>query len=40
MWVITLFEQKNVRIFEYADKAEATDALKNFSKYALLSYTK
>ncbi|EGQ26069.1 MULTISPECIES: hypothetical protein [Sporosarcina] len=40
MWVITLFEQENVRIFEYADKAEATDALKNFSKYALLSYTK
>lgn len=40
MWVITLFEQENVRIFEYAEKAEATKAMQNFSKYALLSYTK
>ncbi|WP_257788347.1 hypothetical protein [Sporosarcina ureae] len=40
MWVITLFGQENVRIFEYAEKAEATDAMKNFSNYAVLSYTK
>ncbi|WP_255397325.1 MULTISPECIES: hypothetical protein [unclassified Sporosarcina] len=40
MWVITLFDQANVRIFEYAEKAEATNAMKNFSKYAVLSYTK
>ncbi|MDV6377771.1 hypothetical protein ORD22_05780 [Sporosarcina sp. GW1-11] len=39
MWVITLFEQSNVRIFEYAEKTEATNAMKNFSKYAVLSYT-
>ncbi|WP_255363027.1 hypothetical protein [Sporosarcina sp. P33] len=39
MWVITLFESENVRIFEYAEKSEATSAMKNFSKYAVLSYT-
>ncbi|WP_281181718.1 hypothetical protein [Caryophanon tenue] len=41
MWVITVFEdQFNVRMFEYAEKNEATQALKNFSKSAILSYTK
>lgn len=40
MWVITLFDQENVRIFEYAKKEEATNALKSFSKTALLSYTR
>ena len=39
MWVITLFDQENVRIFEYAEKAEATSAMKNFNKYAVLTYT-
>ena len=39
MWVITLFDQENVRIFVYAEKAEATNAMKNFSKYAVLSFT-
>ncbi|WP_255414218.1 MULTISPECIES: hypothetical protein [unclassified Sporosarcina] len=39
MRVITLFDKENVRIFEYAEKAEATNAMKNFSKYAVLSYT-
>ncbi|WP_256359794.1 hypothetical protein [Sporosarcina sp. PTS2304] len=39
MWVITLFDTENVRIFEYAEKLEATNAMKNFSKYAVLSYT-
>ena len=40
MWVITLFETDNVRIFEYAEKAEATTAMEKFNKYAVLSYTK
>lgn len=40
MWVITLFDQENVRIFEYAEKTEAANAMKNFSKNAVLSYTK
>ncbi|WP_255397360.1 MULTISPECIES: hypothetical protein [unclassified Sporosarcina] len=39
MWVITLFDQENVRIFEYAEKAEATSAMENFNKYAVLTYT-
>lgn len=39
MWVITLFDQANVRIFEYTEKAEAADALKNFGRNAVLSYT-
>ncbi len=39
MWVITLFETENVRIFEYAEKAEATTAMEQFNEYAVLSYT-
>ena len=40
MWVITVFEQKDVRIFEYTNKGEATKALQNFKKNAVLTYTK
>lgn len=40
MWVITVFEQKDVRIFEYTNKGEATQALKNFKRNAVLSYTR
>ena len=41
MWVITVFEDNfNVRMFEYAEKNEATQALKSFSQTAILSYTK
>ncbi|WP_268258003.1 hypothetical protein [Bacillus ndiopicus] len=40
MWVITVFEQQDVRIFEYTNKEEATIALQSFSKNAVLSYTK
>ena len=40
MWVITIFEQKDVRIFEYTSKGEATEALKRFNTNAVLSYTK
>ncbi|WP_283164733.1 MULTISPECIES: hypothetical protein [unclassified Lysinibacillus] len=40
MWVITVFEKKDVRIFEYTNKNEATKALCRFKKNAILSYTK
>jgi len=40
MWVITVFEKKDVRIFEYANKIEATKALEGFKKNAILSFTK
>lgn len=41
MWVITIFEENfNVRMFEYAEKNEATKALQGFDKSAILSYTK
>ncbi|WP_268807855.1 hypothetical protein MHH70_03060 [Metasolibacillus sp. FSL H7-0170] len=40
MWVITVFEQQDVRIFEYTSKDEATEALQKFNKNAVLSYTK
>lgn len=39
MWVITVFEKMNVRIFEYQDKDEALLALQQFDQNALLSYT-
>jgi len=40
MWVITVFEEKDVRKFEYADKGEAKNALQRFKKNAILSYTR
>jgi len=40
MWVITVFDKKDVRIFEYASKNEATEALAKFKKNAVLTYTK
>ncbi|MBB4824914.1 hypothetical protein HNO89_002140 [Sporosarcina luteola] len=40
MWVITLFEHKSVRIYEYAQKVEAIHAMKHLGKNAILSYTK
>lgn len=40
MWVITVFEKKNIRIFEYANKDEAIKALAGFDKNAVLTYTK
>lgn len=39
MWVLTVFEKKSFRIFEYATKAEAVKALCNFHN-AVLSYTR
>ncbi|WP_445477646.1 hypothetical protein ACULLL_14235 [Lysinibacillus irui] len=40
MWVITVFDKKDVRIFEYASKNEATEAMSKFKKNAVLTYTK
>jgi len=40
MWVITVFEKKDVRIFEFTNKGEATKALEGFKKNAILSFTK
>lgn len=39
MWVITVFEQNNIRTFEYTNKLEATNALQQFNQHAILSYT-
>ncbi|WP_369436271.1 hypothetical protein [Lysinibacillus fusiformis] len=39
MWVITVFEKKDIRIFEYTNKNEATKALARFKKNAVLSFT-
>lgn len=40
MWVVTVFEQNNVRIFEYSDKQEATAAIEKLHcDSVLLSYT-
>lgn len=40
MWVITIFEQDSVRMFEYNNKAEATAALEKTTQTAILSYTR
>ncbi|BDH61943.1 hypothetical protein [Ureibacillus massiliensis] len=40
MWVITVFEKKSVRIFEFNNKQEANVALKGIKGSAILSYTK
>ena len=40
MWVVTVFEKKDVRIFEYTNKNEATQALQKFKKNAVLTYTR
>jgi len=40
MWVITVFNQNDVRMFEYTTKNEATKAMAGFTKNAILSYTK
>lgn len=39
MWVITVFEKMNIRLFEYQDKNEALLALQKFDQNAILSYT-
>ena len=39
MWVITVFEKMNIRLFEYHDENEALLALQQFDQNAILSYT-
>ena len=39
MWVLTVFEKKSFRIFEFATKAEAVNACVKFHN-AVLSYTR
>ena len=40
MWVVTVFNQQDVRMFEYTNKEEAAQAMKAFANNAILSYTK
>lgn len=39
MWVVTVFENNSVRIFEFAEKKEATLALQKYGDSAILSFT-
>ena len=38
MWVVTVFEQKFIRIFEFTDHGEAKQTLARFQKNARLSF--
>ncbi len=38
MWVVTVFENKFVRFFEFADQGEAKQVLNRFQKNARLSF--
>ena len=40
MWVITVFNKQDVRMFEYTNKEEATKAMATYASNAILSYTK
>ncbi|MDI7742106.1 hypothetical protein QMK38_08850 [Lysinibacillus fusiformis] len=40
MWVVTIFEEKTYRIFEFDTKEEALKALREIESPAILSYTK
>ena len=40
MWVITVFNNQDVRMFEYATKEAATKAMAAYDNNAILSYTK
>jgi len=40
MWVVTVFNKQEVRIFEYTNKEEATKAMETYANKAILSYTK
>lgn len=39
MWVLTIFEQKSYRIFEFETKEEAVTVLGKIESPAILSYT-
>ncbi|WP_168193846.1 hypothetical protein [Lysinibacillus sp. SGAir0095] len=40
MWVVTIFEEKTYRIFEFDTKEEAMTVVQNTEAPAILSYTK
>ncbi|MER1999971.1 MAG: hypothetical protein ABS882_09350 [Lysinibacillus sp.] len=40
MWVVTVYEQNEVRMFEYTTKNEAQLAVQIFNQPTILSYTK
>lgn len=40
MWVVTVFEKDSIRMFEFAEKSEATIVMKRFPGTAILSFTK
>lgn len=40
MWVVTIFEEKTYRIFEFDTKEEAMMVLQKIETPAILSYTK
>ncbi|HWK23828.1 MAG TPA: hypothetical protein VNS08_12425 [Ureibacillus sp.] len=40
MWVVTIFEGNDYRIFEFDTKEEAMTVLRKFDTPAILSYTK
>ncbi|MDN4493452.1 hypothetical protein [Ureibacillus aquaedulcis] len=40
MWVVTIFEEKTYRIFEFETKEEALMVLETIESPAILSYTK
>lgn len=39
MWVVTVFEQNSIRIFEFAEKSEASIVMENYKGFAILSFT-
>ncbi len=40
MWVVTVFEQNSIRMFEFTEKSEASIVMESFQGTAILSYTK
>jgi len=40
MWVVTVFNNQDVRMFEYTNKEEAVKAMETYDNNAILSYTK
>ncbi|CAM5200580.1 putative protein OS=Ureibacillus acetophenoni OX=614649 GN=SAMN05877842_10228 PE=4 SV=1 [Ureibacillus acetophenoni] len=39
MWVVTVFEENSIRIFEFADKSEASMLMESYNGSAILSFT-
>lgn len=40
MWVVTVYDQNEIRMFEYTTKNEAQLAVQIFDQPTILSYTK